>query len=96
MLDRVRHTLERYRMLQRGDRVLVAVSGGVDSVVLLRVLTELKEYKFSLGVAHFDHAIRADSARDAEFVQELAESLQLAYYTERADVPAYARAEALA
>ncbi|MCS6937260.1 MAG: tRNA lysidine(34) synthetase TilS [Candidatus Bipolaricaulota bacterium] len=95
MLDRVQQTIERYHMLQRGDRVLVAVSGGVDSVVLLKVLTELKEYQLSLGVAHFDHAIRADSARDAEFVQELAESLQLAYYTERADVPAYARAQRL-
>lgn len=95
MLDRVRQTVQRYRMLQRGDRVLVAVSGGVDSVVLLRVLTELKEYKLSLGVAHFDHAIRADSVRDAEFVRELAESLKLAYYTERADVPTYARAQKL-
>jgi tRNA(Ile)-lysidine synthase len=95
MLDRVQQTIERYRMLQRGDRVLVAVSGGVDSVVLLKTLTELKDYKLSLGVAHFDHAIRADSARDAEFVQELAESLKLSYYTERADVPAYAQTQKL-
>ncbi|MCI2436001.1 tRNA lysidine(34) synthetase TilS, partial [Candidatus Acetothermia bacterium] len=95
MLDRVQQTIERYRMLQRGDRVLVAVSGGVDSVVLLKTLTELKDYKLSLGVAHFDHAIRADSARDAEFVQELAESLELSYYTERTDVPAYAQAQKL-
>lgn len=96
MLDQVRKTIARYAMLQDGDRVLVAVSGGVDSVVLLYVLRELKrELKLSLAVAHFDHGIRPDSAQDAEFVRKLAQSLRLKFYTERADVPAYAKAKKL-
>jgi len=96
MLDQVKKTIKQYRMLTPGDRVLVAVSGGVDSVVLLYVLRELqKSEKLSLAVAHFDHAIRADSAADAEFVKKLARSLKLRCYSERADVPAYAKAEKL-
>ncbi|MCS7197895.1 MAG: tRNA lysidine(34) synthetase TilS [Candidatus Bipolaricaulota bacterium] len=96
MLDQVRKTITRYVMLQACDRVLVAVSGGVDSVVLLHVLQELKkELKLSLAVAHFDHGIRPDSAQDAEFVSKLARSLRLKLYTERADVPAYAQAHKL-
>lgn len=91
MLEQMRKTVKRYRMLRSGDRVLVAVSGGVDSVVLLYALQELQEKcKLSLGVAHFDHAIRADSAEDARFVAQLADKLKLACYTERSDVPAYA------
>lgn len=94
MLDQVRQTITRYTMLTAGDRVLVAVSGGVDSVVLLHVLKELtRELKLTLAVAHFDHGIRPDSAQDAEFVRQLARSLKLRFYTERADVPAYAQAK---
>lgn len=96
MLDQVRKTIARYAMLQARDRVLVAVSGGVDSVVLLHVLQELKkELKLTLAVAHFDHGIRPDSAQDAEFVKKLAQSLKLKFYAERADVPAYAKAHKL-
>jgi tRNA(Ile)-lysidine synthase len=94
MLDKVQSTIVRYKMLAPGDRVLVAVSGGVDSMVLLHVLRELqKSEKLSLAVAHFDHAIRPDSAQDAEFVQGLAQSLKLQCYTERAAVPVYATAK---
>jgi tRNA(Ile)-lysidine synthase len=96
MLDQVKKTIKQYRMFTPGDRVLVAVSGGVDSVVLLYALRELqKSEKLSLAVAHFDHAIRANSAADAEFVKKLARSLKLRYYSERADVPAYAKAQKL-
>jgi tRNA(Ile)-lysidine synthase len=96
MLDQAQKTIERYQMLTPGDRVLVAVSGGVDSVVLLYVLRALQEeLQLSLAVAHFDHAIRATSAADAEFVRKLARSLKVRCYSERADVPAYAKAKKL-
>ncbi len=59
-------------------RVLVGVSGGRDSVALLRALVELApRNRWRLRVAHFDHRLRSDSAQDAEFVAELAAELGL-------------------
>lgn len=60
---------------------LVAVSGGVDSVVLLDML--VKQGDASLVVAHFDHGIREDSADDEAFVRKLAASYGLAYVSKR-------------
>jgi tRNA(Ile)-lysidine synthase len=62
-----------------GDRVLVAVSGGPDSVALLHLLARLKpELGLDLGVAHYDHGLRGvDSRADAGFVADLARGLNL-------------------
>ncbi|MCC9604798.1 tRNA lysidine(34) synthetase TilS [Blastopirellula sp. JC732] len=58
--------------------VLVAVSGGADSVALLRALMAIrKQGKGRLIVAHIDHNLRVESAEDAEFVQELADRLAI-------------------
>jgi len=65
-----------------GKKYLVAVSGGVDSVVLLDMLSQRPEYE--LVVAHFDHGIRPDSKRDAEFVQTLAAKYGFPFVSERA------------
>jgi tRNA(Ile)-lysidine synthase len=71
---RVRETIERYRMIEPGDRVLVAVSGGPDSVCLLDVLQSLAPaLRLDLHVAHLDHGWRGREAeRDAAFVRRLA------------------------
>lgn len=60
---------------------IVAVSGGIDSVVLLDVLVRRGE--LNLVVAHFDHGIRLESRADAAFVSKLAETYQLPFHTER-------------
>lgn len=62
-------------------KYLVAVSGGVDSVVLLDMLVQKGEHE--LIVAHFDHGIRGDSADDAQFVAELAKKYSLPFETKR-------------
>ncbi|WP_229775806.1 tRNA lysidine(34) synthetase TilS [Deinococcus ruber] len=67
----------------RGRRVLVAVSGGADSVALLRALHAVGA---DVSAAHFDHGLRPSSAQDADFVRDLAASLSLPFATERADV----------
>ena len=63
-------------MLQPGDRVIVGVSGGPDSVALLHVLHQLgKSYDLGLQVAHLNHGFRGREAkRDAQFVAHAAES----------------------
>jgi tRNA(Ile)-lysidine synthase len=63
-----------YHMLQRGERVLVGVSGGADSVALLHLLLQIRErYDLEIIVAHFNHKLRGEAAdRDEEFVRGLA------------------------
>jgi tRNA(Ile)-lysidine synthase len=68
------------------DRVLVALSGGVDSMVLLHLLKNATdELQFELRAAHFDHAMRADSAADAEWVGEVCSAWNVPLTTARAD-----------
>jgi len=69
-------------------RYIVAVSGGVDSVVLLHKLVH--EKKHQIVVAHFDHGIRSDSVADARFVKGLAEQYGLAFESRRAELGRHA------
>ncbi len=73
MLKTVRKTIENSAMLERGEHVLVAVSGGPDSVALLQALFRLSaEYRLRLTVAHLNHGIRGDEAKkEQEFVDHL-------------------------
>jgi tRNA(Ile)-lysidine synthase len=71
-LGAVERTLRRHAMLAGGETVLVAVSGGADSVALLHGLVALApRWRLGLHVLHVDHGLRPDSARDAEFVHGL-------------------------
>src|SRR5215471_3010827 len=93
MIDRVRQYVRHQRLLAPGDRLAVAVSGGADSVALLRVLVELRrELGIVLSVAHFHHGIRgAEADADQQFVKDLAGSLQLNFYLGAGDAPVHAR-----
>lgn len=83
-VETVRRTLCDHRMIAPGETVLVAVSGGADSIALLHVLVELQ---IPLEVAHFDHGTRdGASGEDAEFVASVAERLGLPVHVERRDV----------
>jgi tRNA(Ile)-lysidine synthase len=76
LLDAVRATIARHRLVEPGDRVLVAVSGGADSVALLHVLTRLAPaHALDLTVCHVHHGLRPEADRDAAFVRALAERL---------------------
>jgi tRNA(Ile)-lysidine synthase len=80
-------TIERHRMLAAGDRVVVAVSGGVDSMVLLDLLVRLCPlYRAELHAAHLDHGLRgSESAEAAEFVRRHCEALGVPATIQRAD-----------
>ena len=78
MLAKVEKFIQENQLFTDGDRVVVAVSGGVDSVVLLHILINLApRYRLSLVVAHLEHGLRATSVRDAVFVRELCKSLNI-------------------
>jgi tRNA(Ile)-lysidine synthase len=72
--------------------ILIGVSGGADSLALLHGLHRLG---YPLVVAHLDHAIRAESAGDADYVRQKAESLGLPFYSQRMDVHAFSEKEHL-
>jgi tRNA(Ile)-lysidine synthase len=80
MLTKVRKTIRKYDMLQKGDHILVGVSGGADSVALLAVMNRLRQLcGLVLTAAHFNHKMRgAESDADEAFVQALCKSLGIA------------------
>jgi tRNA(Ile)-lysidine synthase len=84
--------VRRLELLKAGDRVAVAVSGGADSVALLRLLMELRlELGVVLSVVHFNHGLRADeSDADAQFVTLLAQRNDLELHCDRGDVTKHA------
>ena len=86
--------IHRHRLLKAGDRVGVAVSGGADSVALLRLLLELRgELGIVLSVAHFHHGIRgAEADGDREFVAGLAQRHRLELHSGSGDAPGHAGA----
>ncbi|MCK4463390.1 MAG: tRNA(Ile)-lysidine synthetase, partial [Candidatus Omnitrophica bacterium] len=59
IINKIRNTIRRYQMLEKGDRVLVCISGGPDSCFLLEALLRLKdEFNIKLFIANLDHGIR--------------------------------------
>ena len=75
-----------------GERVLIALSGGADSVALAVLLAEAREaYGLELFAAHVDHGIRPESAEDAEYCRELCERLGIPFYCARVDAPGEAK-----
>jgi len=98
VMDRVRETIQRYGLLTPGDRVVVGVSGGPDSLCLLHLLCCLSvRYRLALHVAHLHHGLRgADADADARFVRDLAADWALPCTVERVNVPALARQHRLA
>ena len=88
MRDKALRYIRERDLLRAGDRVAVAVSGGADSVALLRVLLELRnELGIVLAVAHFNHGLRGEeSLADEAFVAELAKEHSLEFFCGHGDV----------
>lgn len=93
MLQTVRQTIERRRLLRRGDHVLLAVSGGADSAALTYALQYLgRSRRLTLTLAHLNHRLRGRRAdEDARFVSELAWRLGLPCIQAQEDVRRWAR-----
>jgi tRNA(Ile)-lysidine synthase len=78
MTDKFLETIDQYSLVQRGDKILVAVSGGPDSLALLLKLFDLKsKLDLILHIVHLDHGLRKDSRLDALFVQSWGRKLNL-------------------
>ena len=95
--QRVAHFIREHHLVPSGARLLVAISGGPDSTCLLHLLVGLrKKLGIELHVAHLDHRLRgAESEADADYVERLANSLDIPLTMEKADVKAYQRKKRL-
>jgi len=95
LIDRVRRTIRRHDLAPPGTRVVIALSGGGDSVALAHLLRELDESgELSVtGVAHFNHQLREEADRDEAFCRTLAGALGWPFLADREDVRARAAAE---
>jgi len=74
MKEKVLEVIQRYTMIEKGDRFSVGVSGGQDSVALLHFLNDLRrEYELEIGIIHVNHLLRgSDSEKDDYYVRQLA------------------------
>lgn len=91
LLEQVRTTVLKFSMFAPGDRVLVGVSGGADSVALFHLLFRLREeFKITIFTCHLNHMFRGEEARsDAQWVAALAKSFDVPAVIEEFNVPAY-------
>ncbi len=89
LLAQLRRTIEEESLLQTGDRILVAVSGGPDSAALLHALHALAHtYKWQLAAAHVDHGFRGEESRqEADWVEAFAEQLGIPCYRTLLSLP---------
>lgn len=89
MQKKIQIFMEQYHMIENGDHVLAGVSGGADSVCLLRVLCDLRaRMGFSLSAVHVEHGIRGEeSLSDAAFVRELCQTLEVPLLSFSVDAP---------
>ena len=95
--QQVRRTIRRYGLLPPGSRVVVALSGGSDSVALTLLLRDLAPHDgFHLAtLAHLNHRLRATADRDEQFCRTFAERVALPIAVESIDVAAYAESQRL-
>jgi tRNA(Ile)-lysidine synthase len=93
MINKVLDAIKKFSLLQKGDDVTVALSGGADSVSLLYALLSIKdELGITVNAAHLNHLIRGEEAeRDQNFVTDLCEKLGVTLFCEKSDVPKIAK-----
>ena len=91
-IDIVRNTIKENSLIKHGDKVLCALSGGSDSVVMVDILSKLSdEIGFEVFTAHVNHNIREEAKHDEEFVREYSEKLGIECFVKSADVLCYAK-----
>lgn len=92
MLTKVINNIEKYHMLQQGDRIIVGISGGADSVSLIHILHSLKDkYNLSVTAVHVNHCLRGlDADKDEDYVISFCNSLSIPVKVYRKDITAVA------
>ena len=92
MEDKILKTIKKYKLIESGDKVLIAVSGGPDSMCLLDILNKLKEkLKIEIAVAHVNHGIRKEAGEETEYIKKYCEKYNIKIYIKYEDVTKLAK-----
>lgn len=90
--DDVLKTITKYKLIDSGDRIVLGVSGGPDSICMLQVLNNLKEkLNFEIFVAHINHGIRENAKLDEEYVLNFCEKINIKCFVLKANVKEFAK-----
>lgn len=94
--EKVLETVKKYKLIENGDKIVVGVSGGPDSICLINILNEIKndkKIKIELVVCHVNHMIREEAGEDEEFVKKYCEERQIPFFAKHADITKIAKTE---
>ncbi|WP_448266540.1 tRNA lysidine(34) synthetase TilS [Nostoc sp. DSM 114159] len=92
---KIHRTIRSRHLFERNQRLLIAVSGGQDSLCLIKLLLDLQsKWGWDLGIAHCDHRWRSDSEANANHVENLAKTWGISFYLETANKPINSEATA--
>ncbi|MGC9099995.1 MAG: tRNA lysidine(34) synthetase TilS [Caldisericum sp.] len=81
ILEKVLNTIKKYELIRRREKILLAVSGGIDSMTMLYILHKLRNIlEIEIGVATFDHGIRRESAEEIKIVEEFSKKLNVPFF----------------
>ena len=91
MRDKVLNTINKYNLINDGDRIVLGVSGGPDSIAMLNILNDIKNDKnlhmdFDIIVAHVNHMIREEAIDDQRFVENFCKKIGVSFYAKSIDV----------
>ena len=89
MKKKVLETITKYDLIQNGDKLVLGVSGGPDSISMLSILNEIKKDKtieFEIVVAHINHMIRKEATEEEKYVKEFCEKKEIEFYSKSIDV----------
>lgn len=87
MKNKVIDTIKKHKLIQPGDKIVLGVSGGPDSISMLNILNEIKdEYNFEIYVAHINHMIREEAEDDEKYVQNYCKKNGIESFIKRIDV----------
>ena len=80
-------SIRRNKLIQKKDKLMLAVSGGPDSICMLHLFYSLRdEFKLNLTCVHFNHCLREESDSDAEFVKKLCQELGVKFVSAKKNV----------
>ena len=87
MKEKVIETIKKYKLIEAGDKIVLGVSGGPDSISMLNILNEIKdEFDFKIYVAHINHLIREEAIDDEKFVENYCKKNDIPFFCKRAEV----------